>query len=72
MNTGDQNLSIDGHLLTLSGGNTVQIPDSANDADADPVNEIQTLSLVGDLLSLSKDGGSVQLPACATGGAYYY
>ena len=35
--------------------------DSVNDADADPANEIQTLSLLGDQLSLTS-GGSVTFP----------
>jgi hypothetical protein len=34
-----------------------------NDADADPTNELQTLSLSGNELSLSKGGGNVILPA---------
>ncbi len=36
--------------------------DEVNDADADPTNEIQTMSLSGSNLSLSKGGGTVALP----------
>ncbi|MFN0015007.1 MAG: tail fiber domain-containing protein [Saprospiraceae bacterium] len=36
---------------------------NTGDADADPINEIQALSLVGQDLSLSKGGGTVTLPA---------
>ena len=42
--------------------------DKVDDADADPLNEIQSLSLSGNDLSLSKGGGSVTLPASAGGG----
>jgi len=38
------------------------VNDKVDDADADPANEIQTLSLSGTLLKLSNDGGSVTLP----------
>jgi hypothetical protein len=41
--------------------NTVE-NDAVDDADPDPVNEIQDLSLDGSMLSLSKGGGSVSLP----------
>jgi hypothetical protein len=37
-----------------------------NDADADPANELQTLSIVGNNLSIS-DGNTVSLPALGTG-----
>jgi len=46
---------------------TVEI-DNVTDADADPANEIQTLSLNGNTLSLSKNGGNVTLPTSGTGG----
>jgi hypothetical protein len=41
--------------------------DLINDADADPGNEIQELSLNGNELTLSLDGGSVELPSSGTG-----
>lgn len=40
----------------------VALTDNVNDADADPANELQTLNLTGNTLSLSKDGGEVTLP----------
>jgi len=46
---------------------TVEI-DKVNDADADPLNEIQILNLSGTVLSLSKGGGSVTLPSSGSGG----
>ncbi len=41
-------------------------PSSFDDADADPTNELQNISLSGNTLSLSRSGGSVDLP---TGGS---
>jgi hypothetical protein len=41
-------------------------PSSFDDADADPANELQNISLSGNTLSLSRSGGSVDLP---TGGS---
>jgi hypothetical protein len=41
--------------------------DKVDDADADPVNEIQELQLSGTLLSLSKGGGTVTLPSSGGG-----
>lgn len=43
---------------------TVEI-DKVDDADADPLNEIQTLQLTGSDLSLSKGGGTVTLPTAS-------
>ncbi|MCB0846057.1 MAG: hypothetical protein KDE26_22555, partial [Bacteroidetes bacterium] len=37
-------------------------PDDDTDADANPTNELQTLSLTGNTLSLSMGGGSVSIP----------
>jgi len=47
--------------LGISGGNTVKFKDNVNDADFDPANEIQDLSLTGNTLSLSGDGTTVSL-----------
>ncbi len=52
--------------LTLTdGGGTlnVVIPDNVDDADSDPTNELQTLSLTGSTLSLSQGGGNINLDA---------
>ncbi len=55
-NTDAQQLSLTGHTLSLSGGNTVQLPDMVNDADHDPTNEIQDLRLNGNILTITKNG----------------
>ena len=55
-----QTLSVSGDSLSLSNGNTVQLP-AIDDADADPLNEIQNLSISGDSLTISA-GNSVLLP----------
>ncbi len=60
----EQQLSIDGYELTLSNGGTVILPDSANDADADPLNEIQTIGLDGHFLNIV-GGNTIQLPDSA-------
>lgn len=41
--------------------------ENVNDADADPANEIQSISLSGTLLTLSKGGGTVTLPSSGGG-----
>ena len=56
-----QSLSVSGDSLTLSNGNTIQLP-AIDDADADPNNEIQVLSISNDTLFLS-NGGYAVLPA---------
>ena len=59
-----QALSIEGNELTISGGNTVNLPSSGGmgDGDSDPNNEIQdlgsTVSDTGVILSISKGGMS--------------
>jgi|GEM_PF-1661200 len=39
-----------------------------DDADADPVNELQKITLSGTVLTLDKNGGSVTLPSSGAGG----
>ena len=55
-----QSLSVSGDSLTLSNGNTVQLP-AIDDADSDPNNEIQVLSISNDTLYLN-NGGFAVLP----------
>ena len=51
---------------------TRAIIDEVDDTDADPTNELQTLTIIHNILSLS-DGGSVELPLESIGsGQYYY
>ncbi|NLJ06064.1 MAG: hypothetical protein GX437_00185 [Sphingobacteriales bacterium] len=57
---GTQKLSLNGHELIISNGNSVILPDNVDDADADPTNEIQTLSVAGKNLSIS-NGNTVTL-----------
>lgn len=48
------------------------ISDDVNDADADPTNELQSITLIDKTLNLS-DGGSVELPSgIFEGGTYFY
>ena len=42
--------------------------ENVNDADADPTNELQTISISGTVLTLSHGGGSVVLPSSGGGG----
>lgn len=53
-----------GQLLQWTGTEWITVPDEVNDADADPANEIQDLSISGSTLSIS-GGNSVSLPAGA-------
>ncbi|MDG1570789.1 hypothetical protein OZ410_00565, partial [Robiginitalea sp. M366] len=60
-NTDAQTVSTDGTAgnLSISGGNTIAL--NVDDADADPANEIQDLSLTTNTLSLSGDATTVDL-----------
>ena len=65
-----QNLSLNGSNLAITGGNTIDLsglPDAVDDADADPQNEIQALSLdtATNILSLS-NGGQIDLAKYTT------
>ena len=55
---GVQSLTFSGTLLDISNGNNVDLSSLIDDADADPTNEIQTLSKAGNVVSLSNGGGS--------------
>ena len=62
----DQTLTLSGTNLSIEDGNTVNLAslqDGVNDADANPNNEIQSISLSGNTLTLSNGGGSVALPS---------
>lgn len=54
-------------VLKFIGGQWVPSADNTNDADADPSNELQSIVLTGNQLSLSAGGGTVSLPSY-TGG----
>ncbi|MDM8002861.1 MAG: putative metal-binding motif-containing protein [Bacteroidota bacterium] len=72
-NTDNQTLSVLDHQLTIQNGNTVPLPDNVDDADHDPLNEIQQLSISGDRISLSREGGYVEIPVANTvNGLFFY
>lgn len=58
-----QNLAFDPNTneLSISNGNIVTIPTGGTDADADPSNELQALSKMGNLITLSRNGGTVSV-----------
>lgn len=56
-----------GDILKWNGNTWVPDNDEVNDGDSNPGNEIQTLSINGNNLSLSNGGGSVNIPS---GGSY--
>ena len=61
--TDDQQLGLNGTVLSIEDGNSVDlavIQDGVDDADADPSNELQTLSLVSNNLSIT-NGNTVNL-----------
>lgn len=51
-----------GDVMKWDGSNWTNQADEVNDADADPTNEIQSLSLSGGDISLSNGGGTITLP----------
>jgi hypothetical protein len=62
--TDDQTISLSGSTLSIEDGNSVDLSSlNVNDADADPTNEIQTISRSGNQVSLSNGGGTINLPA---------
>jgi len=46
-NTDAQTLSLSGSSLSISNGNSITLTDNVNDADSDPTNEMQNLSVGG-------------------------
>lgn len=61
-NTDGQTLTLaGGNTLSISGGNSIVLSQGLADADADPTNELQNLSLNNNTLSISQ-GNSVNLP----------
>jgi hypothetical protein len=65
-NTDEQTLLLNGHILEISNGNSIQLPDTVNDADADPENELQELTFTETILSIS-DGNTVDLASLQDG-----
>ncbi len=78
-----QTLDLNGYELTISNGNMVELPEPpvytagsgisiqndviSNTGDGDETNELQTLSIAGNVLSLSDQGGSVTIPSDLNG-----
>ncbi|MEM6343731.1 MAG: tail fiber domain-containing protein [Bacteroidota bacterium] len=54
-------------ILKFNGTTWVPDTDDDTDADADPNNEIQTISITGNVISLSQGGGSVNIPVYLQG-----
>lgn len=52
-----------GYTLKWNGSHWMAGEDAVNDEDASTDNEIQTLSIEGEVISLSRQGGSVSLPS---------
>ena len=67
---GGTSYSISGTSQLLSTPYAIYAKDveNNNDADADPTNELQTISISGTVLTLSHGGGSVVLPSSGGGG----
>ncbi len=61
--TDNQTISLDGNQLVISNGNRIYLPYIRTEGDSNPFNEIQTISIANDTISLSRDGGQVKLPA---------
>jgi hypothetical protein len=61
--------TIIGQVLEWDGTQWGPGTDNVDDLDADPTNEIQTLSVSGSTLTLSNGGGSVPFPPTYTAGA---
>lgn len=51
-----------GYTLKWNGSHWMAGEDAVNDADASAENEIQTISIEGNIISLSNQGGSISLP----------
>ena len=65
-NTDNQTLTLSGNnLLSITGGNSIQLSSGLSDNDPDPTNELQTLSLNNNTLSIS-NSNSVALDADIT------
>jgi trimeric autotransporter adhesin len=63
-NTDEQHLNLSGTVLSITGGNNVDlapIQDGVDDADNNPTNELQNLTLTGDTLKIS-NGNRVVFP----------
>jgi hypothetical protein len=62
-----QLMSVPYALYATRASITDSVAGGVNDADSDPTNELQTISVVGDTIFLSNGGGSAVLPTGNTG-----
>ncbi len=60
--------AINGQVLKWNGTSWVPAADNVNDADSDPTNELQTLGVSGNNVTLT-DGGSITVPYATTAGS---
>jgi len=68
VNTDSQTLTLTGTDLDILGGNTVDLSslqDGVNDADNDPLNEIQNLNMAGNTISIDGGGSGFDLSTLA-------
>ncbi|MFC2138060.1 tail fiber domain-containing protein [Bacteroidota bacterium] len=61
-----QDISIDGHDLSISNGSTITIPDAINDADADPNNELIYNALLSGNNLIIQDAGGLKIVDLST------
>ncbi|MBT3878399.1 MAG: hypothetical protein HOI47_04065, partial [Candidatus Scalindua sp.] len=61
LNTGASLTGTDLKISDAGGDKTVDLSSLVNDADADPVNEIQAMSQVGNSVTLSNGGGTINV-----------
>ena len=60
-NTDAQTLSFTGSQLDISGGNSVNLSGLINDADSDPINELQDISISGNDVNITGSTSSINL-----------
>ena len=63
----DESAPAIGEVLAWNGFSWVPAPDEFMDADSDPGNELQTLAISGNTISLSRGGGAVSIPVYSGG-----
>ena len=68
--SGNNNTYAAGSGVSITGVAPNLVINNTGDADADPGNELQKISLVGNQLTLSEEGGTVTLPAGGSSNTY--
>ncbi len=67
---GNNNTYTEGDGISITGVAPNLVINNTGDADADPSNELQKISLVGNQLTLSNTGGTVTLPSGGSNNTY--